>query len=256
MPDPRALTHPFYLSQASHYGIADQAAAVTAAHTVMDSLDRPTGVFLGDNLLTWAKSLGFLDDMPFRRAWQQASETPHERGAIWRRVVLVWAARSALRLEGDFVECGCYKGTGPRIVADTIGFGALDRRYYLYDLFDHDATMPHHSMTEHGAHLADQVRARFADLPNVVVTQGRVPDSFAIAAPEKIAMMHLDLNNREAEIAALEALWDRMTPGAILVLDDFGWIYYRDQLKAETNWFAARGYHVLELPTGQGLVIK
>ncbi|WYX15476.1 hypothetical protein WJ974_02785 [Achromobacter xylosoxidans] len=68
--------------------------------------------------------------------------------------------------------------------------------------------------------------------------------------------MHLDLNNAEAEIGALDMLFDRMVPGAVLILDDYGWLYYRAQKDAEDPWFARRGYRVLELPTGQGMVIK
>ena len=91
---------------------------------------------------------------------------------------------------------------------------------------------------------------------NVVVTQGRVPDSFAQAAPDRIAFMHLDLNNADAEIGALEVLFDRMVPGAIMVLDDYGWLGYRAQKLAEDPWLERRGYRVLELPTGQGLLVK
>ena len=44
--------------------------------------------------------------------------------------------------------------------------------------------------------------------------------------------------------------------GGVLILDDFGWIAYRAQQVAEVAWMAERGYHILELPTGQGMVIK
>jgi hypothetical protein len=83
-----------------------------------------------------------------------------------------------------------------------------------------------------------------------------VPDSFAIAVPEKVAFLHLDLNNMEAEIGTLEILWDRIVPGGVLVLDDFGWAAYRKQFVAEITWLGERGHRILEMPTGQGLVIK
>jgi hypothetical protein len=47
-----------------------------------------------------------------------------------------------------------------------------------------------------------------------------------------------------------------MVPGAVLILDDYGWLGYRAQKLAEDPWFEKRGYRVLELPTGQGLLIK
>jgi len=249
------FVHPAFLMR-SFFGFADFPAVFAAIQNLIGALNRPGGFYIGDNLMTFSKSLSFLDDKPFRDAWEKHSETIEEKAAMWRRVTLMWAARSALRLEGDFVECGCYKGTGPRIIADVLDFGKLDRRYFLYDLFEHNAAMPHHHMMEHSSELYDWVKARFADLPNAVVTQGRVPDSLAIAAPEKIAFMHLDLNNVDAEIGALEVLFDRIVPGGMLILDDYGWIGYNDQLVAEKAWFKARGYEVLELPTGQGMVIK
>lgn len=100
------------------------------------------------------------------------------------------------------------------------------------------------------------MRARFAGLDNVVITRGPVPATLERASPEKIAFMHIDMNNVAAEIGALDELFQRVTPGGVVVLDDYGWIAYQAQQAAERDWFASRGYVVLELPTGQGLVIR
>lgn len=119
------------------------------------------------------------------------------------------------------------------------------------------SSMPHELLPEHSKELYEQTKARFKDYPNVIVTQGKVPDILHETGPgRKIAMMHIDLNNADAEVGALDLLFARMVPGAILVLDDYGWLCYQDQKLAEDDWFAKRGYFVLELPTGQGLVIK
>jgi hypothetical protein len=83
-----------------------------------------------------------------------------------------------------------------------------------------------------------------------------VPDVLKTVAPDKISFLHLDLNNAQAELGALEVLFDRVSPGGMIVLDDYGWIAYRAQKLAEDPWFQARDYNVLELPTGQGLLIK
>lgn len=180
-----------------------------------------------------------------------------EQAILWRISTVLWGVRNGLRLEGDFVECACYKGTTVRIICDAVNFAAqTNRHYYLYDLFDHDPSLPHHAMPEHSKQLYSSVKERFSDVPNVTVTQGKVPEVLAEVAPRKIAFMHLDLNNAEAEIGALEVLFERMVPSALLVLDDYGWLAYRKQKLAEDPWFDKWGYKVLELPTGQGLLIK
>lgn len=124
------------------------------------------------------------------RSFRAHASTELEKGIIWRIAVVAWAARNGMRLKGDLVECACYKGTTARIVAEYVGLkDEPDRKYYLNDLFEHDPAMPHHPMPEHGDKLYDEVRGRFADMRNVVVTRGRVPDSFSEAAPEKIAFL-------------------------------------------------------------------
>lgn len=63
------------------------------------------------------------------------------------------------------------------------------------------------------------------------------------------------MNSAPGELAALNAIEDRLVPGAVIMLDDFGAIPYRAQHIAETEWFQKRGRYVLELPTSQGMVI-
>jgi O-methyltransferase len=225
-------------------------------HTI-NNIQPQDGMYTGDNLFTFHKNLSFLGDEALMKAFNTHATTPVEKAILWRISTVLWGVRNGLRLEGDFVECACYKGTTVRVICDAVGFsGRTDRRYFLYDLFDHDPGMPHHAMPEHSKQLYAATKARFADCPNVIITQGKVPEVLAEAAPEKIAFMHIDLNNADAEIGALEVLFDRMVPGALLVLDDYGWMAYRAQKLAEDPWLEKRGYRVLELPTGQGLVIK
>jgi hypothetical protein len=96
----------------------------------------------------------------------------------------------------------------------------------------------------------------FASYPNIEVVRGRVPEVFEARCPERIAFVHLDLNSARAEVGALDALYDRLSPGAVVVFDDYGWFTARDQFDAENGWMRARGLSILELPTGQGLFVK
>lgn len=177
-------------------------------------------------------------------------------GIIWRLYTLCWAANSCLRREGDFVECGVFSGASSGVMCQYLGFESLQRKLYLYDTFG-----PHDSIkSEHYPGYDDQlykfVCQRFAPYSNVRIIQGFIPDSFQQEIPEKIAFLHVDLNNAPAEIATLNALFDRVSPGGMVLLDDYGFSGFLAQKQAEDEFFAQRGYEVLELPTGQGLVIK
>lgn len=218
----------------------------------------PNGLFAGDNVFAIGRNLGFLEDKAFMAAREKHAKTDIEHAIIWRNYVQCWAAKSVLarKIQGDFVDCGCYKGVSVGIVCDYVDFQNSGRKYYLYDLFEHDEEMLHHKMPEHGAGLFDAVKNRFAAYANVTVTKGFIPQILDENAPDKIAFLHIDLNNAPAEIGALDRLFDRLSPGGILIFDDYGWLAYRAQKEAEDPWLAQRGYNVLELPTGQGLVFK
>src|SRR5262245_37944729 len=96
------------------YGMKDRQAFYGGIQQALDQL--PLGaIFAGDNLLAIGRNMGFLDDGAFMSAFERHAQTDTEKSVIWRNYVLCWAARRALRLEGDFVECGCYKGVTARI---------------------------------------------------------------------------------------------------------------------------------------------
>ena len=239
------------------FGVQDGDKFFQGIQQSINSLSFQDGIYTGDNIFTYGRNLSFLEDKDLMAAFSQNATTDIEKGILWRTSVVLWGVRNGLKLDGDFVECGCYAGTTVKIVCDAVDFSKYtDKHYYLYDLFDHDPSMPHHAMPDHSKELYASVQKKFIDFPNVTVTQGKVPDIFSEIAPEKIAFMHIDMNNAEAEIGALEGLFDRMVPGALLILDDYGWNGYRAQKLAEDPWLEKRGYRVLELPTGQGLVIK
>ncbi len=215
------------------------------------------GVHFADNFFTWGRNNSMLDDAAFMKAWESNIETVPDRGILWRRYVLACAAYHCVQLDGDFVECGAYTGTAVKTVMDYLGGTAFPRTFWAYDLFEHNDAMLHHALPEHGQDLHSRVKHRFRDYPQVKIVKGFIPDVFAEHSPAKISYMHIDMNQAPAEIAALEGLFDRMVPAGILVLDDYEWaLGYRGQKLTEDPWFESRGYRVMPLPTGQGLVIK
>ncbi len=215
------------------------------------------GSHFADNLFTWGRNLSMLDDEAFVTSLNANAETDSDRAIIWRRFVLCCAAYHCVQLRGDFVECGAYTGVGVKTIVDYLGGPAFPRTYWLYDLFEHDPSMLHHAMPEHGPQLEERVRRKFADYPQVRIFKGAIPSVFEDQSPQSIAFLHIDLNQAPAEVAALDALFGRVVSGGLVVLDDYEWSgVYRPQKIAEDAWFDARHYRVMPLPTGQGLVFK
>jgi hypothetical protein len=104
--------------------------------------------------------------------------------------------------------------------------------------------------------MFEYVRDRFAPFANVQVVKGFLPGALSLACPERIGFLHMDLNSPRAEVAVLEQLFDKVVPGGVIIFDDYGWKLFEKQKEAEDIFMKACGYEVLELPTGQGLVVK
>jgi O-methyltransferase len=233
-------------------------------------------VFWGDRMLTLDKSAEFREDPVFRAALAQAGSSTGENqyespdGIAWRYNVLIWAARTCLALPGDFVECGVYRGDMTWMVTQNVDIRNSGKIFYLYDTFSGFAPQysseadfpdaPHlYQFIDNvyrASDIEDQVRRRFRGLHYVVVTKGIVPDVLTEGVPARIAFLHLDMNSPRAEVGALEALYDRLSTGGIVVFDDYGWKTFRMQKAAADEFMASRGQIILELPTGQGLMIK
>lgn len=236
------------------WGARDPEALARTMKTASELVE--PGVHFADNLFTWGRNLSMFDDPAFVRAWQSNLESDADQAIVWRRYILACAGYHCLQLPGDFVECGAYTGVGVKTVVDYLGGTAFPKTFWAFDLFAHEDGMTHHAMPEHGPRLEERVRAKFAQYAQVRVVKGSIPEVFAQQSPRSIAYLHIDLNQAPAEVAALDALFERVVPGGLVVLDDYEWTGYRKQKLAEDPWFEARHYRVFPLPTGQGIVIK
>lgn len=213
------------------------------------------GYYAGDNLFTWGRNNSLFEDNAFRKSWEQNMQGPSDQAIAWRRYILACAAYHCAQLEGDFVECGVYMGSGIKTVVDYLGGTDFPRTFWGFDTFDSNPTG--HSFPGQQDGLFDQVSARFNGYPQVRLVRGLLPDSLEGNSPEKIAYLHIDLNSAKYELLVLERLFERIVPGGVLILDDYEWAgVYREQKILEDQWFDARSYRVFPLPTGQGLVLK
>jgi O-methyltransferase len=210
-----------------------------------------------DNLITWNRNYSFLRQSFFLEKIECESLSVVEKSIMWRTYILLYFAELSLNIEGDFVEAGVLKGTTAESIVEKLDLKKAGKKLYLYDLFEWSEDELFSKMVAHeDEHLFEAVCARFSDREEVSVVRGRVPDSFEIAFPLKIAFAHIDMNNSIPEVAALVRIIAILSPGGAVILDDYGWWGYSEQKLALDPIIDAAGLSVLELPTGQGLIIK
>jgi hypothetical protein len=189
----------------------------------------------------------------------------------WRVHVALWAGAAALRAPGDFVECGVNAGFVSSALMRFLDWRKIPRKFYLIDTFQgpvleqfcaEEIAAGRAQIAKEflaaGAYVTDVARVRdnFAEWPNAVVVPGTVPEVLPSLPIETVAFLHIDLNCALPERAALEFFWDRLSPGAIVLLDDYAYFGQQKQGEAIDSVAKRVGASVLALPTGQGLIIK
>lgn len=218
----------------------------------------------GDGFAT-RHSIESLRDPLFREAYSHAKAIGAWHGADieWRAYTVCWAALKGKSLDGDYVECGVDRGGFSRVAMHAIRFADLPhKKFYLIDTYsgipeDTLVDDEHRELlsTRYGNTYDDVVRT-FAPFPNAVIVRGQVPQILPAVGAEKVCYLCIDLNTTGPSVAAAEFFWDRMVPGAPMVLDDYGQTYFAGMQTAFDAFARHRGVQVLSLPTGQGLIFK
>jgi O-methyltransferase len=143
------------------------------------------------------------------------------------------------QVPGDLVETGVWRG-GASIFMRAIlkAHRITDRRVWLADSFaglpppdvqhfPQDAGQNLHTFPELAISL-EQVQDHFRRYglldDQVCFLKGWFKDTLAKAPIERIAVLRLDGDLYESTIQALDALYDKLTPGGFVIIDDYGCI--------------------------------
>ena len=176
----------------------------------------------------------------------------------WRVHQAIWAANHCLTIPGDFVELGTGQGFVMQSVLGSLKeWAKCDKTLYLYDTFQKFAVSGK-GKAIHDAYYAkdlDSVKRNFAEDEAVEFVQGDVAETIK-GWTDPIAFLHVDLNDAKTELIALSHLFDYISVGGIILLDDFGNLGEEKAFDTQTVFFNSRGHKVLSTPSGQGIVIK
>lgn len=214
----------------------------------------------------------FMADADFRRAYARGVKAVGvDYLWHWRVHTGLWAASLASHLTGDFVECGVNKGFMSSAIMEFLDWNTRGRRFFLLDTFrgvderylnqaDRDVGVIDRNRRDidSGFYTFDveSVKRNFAQWHGVKLIVGSIPETLPQVDTRDIAFIHLDCNCSLPEVAAAEYLWDRVVPGGVILMDDYGYIGYRSQKLGMDEFARSKGLQILSLPTGQGLLIK
>lgn len=135
------------------------------------------------------------------------------------------------RILGDIVECGVAHGGSAAMMA--LSVSDRSRKLWLFDTFE---GLPEPGLENPdyeigrlytGAFCApvEEVHSAFRKFgfeSNISLVPGRLEKTLPTCGIESIALLHVDCDWYESVKSALENLYDLISPGGIIQLDDYG----------------------------------
>lgn len=178
-------------------------------------------------------------------------------------------------IEGDVVECGVWRGGSMQTVALVLkSLDISDRDIHLFDTFEgmpppgtEDLRFDGETagtLLEKGARsqpiwayaTLDDVREGMREIgypaDRVHFHPGLVEKTIPSQAPDKISVLRLDTDWYASTIHELDHLYDRLTPGGVLIIDDYG--YWRGSRQATDEFIAKRGLQLFLSPLLSGRI--
>jgi predicted O-methyltransferase YrrM len=213
----------------------------------------------------YKKTMQWIDRLPgwrmrqaLRRAWSRLPNgsmrvfvepytmlSPERLGNLERAVRTVVRER----IPGDVIECGTCEGGSAALMALWLRRLQSDRKVHVFDTFEglppattNDPDFDR-AIRYTGACRGElqQVRGLFEQLgvaDRAVFIKGLFQDTFPTYEFPPLAVLHLDADWYDSTMVCLEHLWDRVSPGGIIQIDDYG--AWQGCRKAVDEFFAAR----------------
>ncbi len=181
-----------------------------------------------------------------------------------RVVATINACKHAVtaEVEGDFVECGVWRGGNAIVAKKTFERLGSDKKVYLFDTFTGMTEPGDHDKTAYNPKSADEryrdasrdgyrdwnyasledVKANFAsaglDSSGLRYVEGDVLQTLAVEVnlPERISVLRLDTDWYESTKAELERLYPRLSVGGSILIDDYG--HWEGARKAVDEYFS------------------
>ena len=187
-----------------------------------------------------------------------AEISPYTVVSIQRAWTLWQEVQQAMNLPGDVAEAGVFQGGTARLLAKAM-VGRSDKELFLFDSFEGMEAVSgrdRHAKGDFADTSLEAVQQVVGDHPFVRFRKGWVPATFAGLEPRRFCFAHIDLDLYEGVRDSLRFFYPRMSPGGVIVLDDYGFASCPGARAAADEFFADKPERLLALSTAQGVVHK
>lgn len=181
----------------------------------------------------------------------------------------IWCADQAIKLnpKASFVELGTGRGYVMSAVLGSFEdlVSATDvPPMFLFDTFESTSTDLKSGQDStlgkniYYAESFEDVQKSFSEYSNVTLVRGKLPESLEKVMQNigAISFLHIDLNAPEVEIECLLKLWDRILPGAIILIDDYACGGFEYTYELINKIAKTLNISILTTASGQGITIK
>jgi len=167
---------------------------------------------------------------------------------------------ATLRLHGDCIEVGCFRGGTAKLISETLLRRGVAADLHLFDTF---AGMPERlSADEAGLKgcfadtSVDLVRRLLANNPRAHLHAGIFPDSVPLQLREgRFRFAHIDVDIEESVRDCLAYVYPRLAAGGIIVIDDYGHAECPGATRAVEDFFETRAETVIQMPLISSAVV-
>jgi len=180
-----------------------------------------------------------------------------------RCYILYRLSQHCSHLEGDFAECGVYKGGTAYIIAYALKRRSVQHKpLHLFDTFAGLPPMVDDDPSglkpgQFGDVSIEDVKDYLQSFPFVFFHAGVIPEAFGEVTERRFAFVHVDVDLYQTAKDCCLFFYDRMASGSMLVFDNYGFQPYRAaEKRAVDEFFNDKPESVISLPTGQCIVIK
>ena len=166
--------------------------------------------------------------------------------------------KASVALEGDTAECGAYAGASSYLMCRRIaGTGKV---HHVFDSFE-GLSAP---CAEDGTHWKpgsltsgeEVIRRNLKEFDFVKYYKGWIPERFGEVKDRRFCLVHVDVDLYQPTLDTLEFFYERMSPGGVMLCDDYGFSTCPGAKKAMDEFFADKPEEIVSMTTGQGLAIK